>query len=194
MYANGTEFPSREEGLEINIVDDGYVVYQPNRDKLHYLNHIAGLILELRLQACCAMSTKCRRIRPRRPRKGLSYCASYAQARGRRISIYRCHSACLLCCASGWRCVCTSDSFARQLSLWDWRYTDRATERPNGGARTRIMVRQAGALLARPSRARRQWLRLNAAAMQTCGSWRISAVWPAIPQASRDSLLHRRNR
>ena len=47
MYANDTEFLSREEGLEINIVDDGYVVYQPNRDKLHYLNHIAGLILEL---------------------------------------------------------------------------------------------------------------------------------------------------
>lgn len=47
MAESNTEFLRREESLEINIVDDGYVVYQPNRDRLHYLNHIAGIILEL---------------------------------------------------------------------------------------------------------------------------------------------------
>ena len=38
---------TREEGLEINVVDDGFVVYQPSHDRMHYLNHTAGLLLEL---------------------------------------------------------------------------------------------------------------------------------------------------
>lgn len=35
------------EGLEINKVADGYIVYQPERDRVHYLNHISVVILEL---------------------------------------------------------------------------------------------------------------------------------------------------
>jgi hypothetical protein len=35
------------EGLEINPAADGYIVYQPARDRVHYLNHTAALVLEL---------------------------------------------------------------------------------------------------------------------------------------------------
>jgi hypothetical protein len=35
------------EGLDVNEVADGYVVYQPSADKVHYLNHTAAVILEL---------------------------------------------------------------------------------------------------------------------------------------------------
>ena len=38
---------SRTEGVEVNEVDDGYVVYQPERDRVHYLNQTAVLLLEL---------------------------------------------------------------------------------------------------------------------------------------------------
>jgi HrpA-like RNA helicase len=37
----------RTDGLEINEVADGYIVYQPARDRIHYLNHISVVILEL---------------------------------------------------------------------------------------------------------------------------------------------------
>jgi len=39
--------PQVSEGLEINKVADGYIVYQPERDRVHYLNHTAVLLLEL---------------------------------------------------------------------------------------------------------------------------------------------------
>lgn len=34
-------------GLEINPVADGYIVFQPDRDRIHYLNATAAVILEL---------------------------------------------------------------------------------------------------------------------------------------------------
>lgn len=37
----------RADGLEINKVADGYIVYQPARDRIHYLNHTSVVILEL---------------------------------------------------------------------------------------------------------------------------------------------------
>ncbi len=37
----------RAEGLEVNRMPDGYVVYQPERDKVHYLNPSAAMIFEL---------------------------------------------------------------------------------------------------------------------------------------------------
>ena len=37
----------RAGGLEINRMPDGYVVYQPERDKVHYLNPSAAMIFEL---------------------------------------------------------------------------------------------------------------------------------------------------
>lgn len=39
--------PSCAAGLEINPVSDGYIVYQPDRDRIHYLNTTAALVLEL---------------------------------------------------------------------------------------------------------------------------------------------------
>ena len=35
------------EGIEISEVTDGYVIYDPKRDRVHYLNQTAVLILEL---------------------------------------------------------------------------------------------------------------------------------------------------
>jgi hypothetical protein len=39
--------PKVVAGLEINKVADGYIVYQPSRDRVHYLNHTATIVLEL---------------------------------------------------------------------------------------------------------------------------------------------------
>jgi hypothetical protein len=39
-------YPKLAEGMEINQVEDGYVVYQADRDRVHYLNHTAVLVLE----------------------------------------------------------------------------------------------------------------------------------------------------
>jgi hypothetical protein len=39
--------PRRADGIEINPVPDGYIIYQPSRDRVHYLNHTAVLVLEL---------------------------------------------------------------------------------------------------------------------------------------------------
>jgi len=39
--------PIKAPDLEINEVTDGYIVYQPDRDRVHYLNQTAALILEL---------------------------------------------------------------------------------------------------------------------------------------------------
>jgi hypothetical protein len=42
-----TRVPCQVDGIEINAVSDGYIVYQPDRDRVHYLNHTAVLVLEL---------------------------------------------------------------------------------------------------------------------------------------------------
>jgi hypothetical protein len=39
--------PRPVEGIEVNQVEDGYVIYDPARDRVHYLNHTAVLLLEL---------------------------------------------------------------------------------------------------------------------------------------------------
>jgi hypothetical protein len=39
--------PKHNDGLEINPVADGYIVYQPKEDRVHYLNHSAAVVLEL---------------------------------------------------------------------------------------------------------------------------------------------------
>ena len=40
------KFPEISDGLEINEVEDGYVIYQSEKDKVHYLNKTAVLVLE----------------------------------------------------------------------------------------------------------------------------------------------------
>jgi polysaccharide biosynthesis protein PslH len=37
----------RTEGLEVNELSDGYVIYQPQPDRVHYLNRTAVLVLEM---------------------------------------------------------------------------------------------------------------------------------------------------
>ena len=39
--------PSRADALEIHEVVDGFVVYDTERDRVHYLNHTAALVLQL---------------------------------------------------------------------------------------------------------------------------------------------------
>ena len=39
--------PQRVDGVEVNSVTDGSVVYDPAADRVHYLNHTAALVLEL---------------------------------------------------------------------------------------------------------------------------------------------------
>ena len=42
-----TDRPIRATGLDINPVADGYVVYDPGTDLVHYLNHTAAMVLEM---------------------------------------------------------------------------------------------------------------------------------------------------
>jgi hypothetical protein len=39
-------YPKPAEGMEINQVEDGYVIYPADRDRVHYLNHTAVPVLE----------------------------------------------------------------------------------------------------------------------------------------------------
>ena len=40
-------FPKQVDGLEISAVEDGLVVNDNDRGRVHYLNHTAGLVLTL---------------------------------------------------------------------------------------------------------------------------------------------------
>jgi hypothetical protein len=42
-----TDRPVRSDTIEINPVDDGYVIYDPGCDRVHHLNHTAAVVLEL---------------------------------------------------------------------------------------------------------------------------------------------------
>jgi hypothetical protein len=39
--------PTQVEGLEVNQLVDGYVIYEANRDRVHYLNPTAVFVLEM---------------------------------------------------------------------------------------------------------------------------------------------------
>ena len=40
------EYPKRIAGLDLDETDEGYVIYEPDKDRVHYLNPSAALILE----------------------------------------------------------------------------------------------------------------------------------------------------
>ena len=40
-------YPERSAGLQITAVEDGYVVFDSDHDRVHYMNHTAALVLEL---------------------------------------------------------------------------------------------------------------------------------------------------
>jgi len=42
-----TACPRQVDGLEISEAADGFVVYDAGRDRVHYLNHTAIIVLEL---------------------------------------------------------------------------------------------------------------------------------------------------
>ena len=44
---DGKDAPKQVEGLEINALADGYVIYEASRDRVHYLNPTAVLVLEM---------------------------------------------------------------------------------------------------------------------------------------------------
>ncbi len=39
--------PKRADGLEVNDLPDGYIVYQQETDRVHYLNRTAVLVFEM---------------------------------------------------------------------------------------------------------------------------------------------------
>jgi hypothetical protein len=43
----GSQHPRQIDGIEVNPAEDGYIIYQPDQDRVHYLNPTAVLILEL---------------------------------------------------------------------------------------------------------------------------------------------------
>ena len=47
MPEDSTDRPERAAGLEVNEVDDGFVVYQPSPERVHHLNSTAAFVLEL---------------------------------------------------------------------------------------------------------------------------------------------------
>jgi hypothetical protein len=42
-----SERPSRADDIDIVEVSDGFVVYHPERDRVHFVNHTAAVVLEL---------------------------------------------------------------------------------------------------------------------------------------------------
>lgn len=47
MASVASRNPVMASDLEVNEVADGYIVYQPDRDRVHYLNQTAALVLGL---------------------------------------------------------------------------------------------------------------------------------------------------
>jgi hypothetical protein len=47
LGVNWESSPRPVDGIQVNEVADGYVIYDPNRERVHYLNHTAVLLLEL---------------------------------------------------------------------------------------------------------------------------------------------------
>lgn len=41
------QYPKRADSLEVFPADEGYVVYEEEKDRVHYLNPVAALIYEL---------------------------------------------------------------------------------------------------------------------------------------------------
>ena len=45
--SSAPERPKKLDGLDVNDVDDGLVVYNESSDRVHYVNHTASLVYEL---------------------------------------------------------------------------------------------------------------------------------------------------
>jgi Coenzyme PQQ synthesis protein D (PqqD) len=42
-----SDLPSRVDDIDLVEVSDGFVVYHPARDRVHFFNHTAAIVLEL---------------------------------------------------------------------------------------------------------------------------------------------------
>jgi Coenzyme PQQ synthesis protein D (PqqD) len=47
MIAAMSKHPSRLQDIDVVEVADGFVVYHPERDRVHFFNHTAAVVLEL---------------------------------------------------------------------------------------------------------------------------------------------------
>jgi hypothetical protein len=47
MSGDEPQYPYLVPGVEVNAVEDGYIVHQPDRGRVHYLNNTAAIVMEL---------------------------------------------------------------------------------------------------------------------------------------------------
>ena len=47
MSGSVQHYPQLAPGIEVNEVTDGYIVHQPDRGRVHYLNTTAAIVMEL---------------------------------------------------------------------------------------------------------------------------------------------------
>ena len=80
------DHPVTVEGIELTPTVDGYVIYDAERDRVHYLNHTAALVLEF----CTGENTPDEIVRllqlaydlPEPPREETRECLSRLRAEG----------------------------------------------------------------------------------------------------------------
>ena len=41
------QYPELHKTIDVNQIEDGYIIYQHDIDRVHYLNHTAAVVLEL---------------------------------------------------------------------------------------------------------------------------------------------------
>lgn len=78
--------PKRAAGLDVHEVEDGLVVYQPDRDRVHYLNQTSAVVFEL----CTGEHTEDRIVElvqaawglPELPRQEVTTCLEQLRAEG----------------------------------------------------------------------------------------------------------------
>jgi len=72
------KLPKMVDNIEINLVEDGYIIYQSDEDRVHYLNNTAVVVLE-----CCTGENSVEKIEnvlqeafglPEVPKKEVSDC------------------------------------------------------------------------------------------------------------------------
>ena len=80
------KFPKLIDNIEINMVEDGYIIYQSEKERVHYLNNSAVLLLE-----CCTGKNPVEKIEsivqeafdlPKIPKKEINECLNTLSKEG----------------------------------------------------------------------------------------------------------------
>ena len=80
------KFPKLIDNIEINMVEDGYIIYQSEKERVHYLNNSAVLLLE-----CCTGKNSVEKIEsivqeafdlPKIPKKEINECLNTLSKEG----------------------------------------------------------------------------------------------------------------